>query len=196
MFKAKKKYGIIILDYIVTSNHIHLLVYNDGRSNVISRSMLLVASRTAIDYNKRKKRSGAFWEDNYHATAVGTDEHFLECLLYIDLNMVRAGVVKHPKDWPMSGYNEIIGKQRKRYGLIDKTRLMQLLGIFDYSELQKQYENWVNEKLTSRQQKWEGKWTEALAVGNKEFIEKYQKIIGNKFHHKIYDDGEGSFILK
>lgn len=196
LFKAKKKYGLIILNYIVTSNHIHLLVYNDGQKDVISRSMLLVSSRTAIDYNKRKKRSGAFWEDNYHATAVGTDEHFLECLLYIDLNMVRAGAVKHPQEWPMSGYNEIMDRQKKRYRLIDKTKLMQMLDIFDISELKKQYENWTREKLSLRPQQREEKWTEAFAVGSKEFIENYQKIIGKKLHHKIYDDGKGGYILK
>ncbi len=196
LFKAKKKYGMIILNYIVTKNHIHLLVYDDGRKDVIPRSMLLVASRTAIDYNKRKRRSGAFWEDSYHATAVGTDKHFMECLLYIDLNMVRAGVVKHPKDWPMSGYNEIMGNQKKRYKLIDKTRLMQILGNHDFSDLQKQYENWIKEKLYFKPQQWEEKWTKALAVGSKEFIKKYQKIIEKKFHRKIYNDGEGSFILK
>jgi len=196
LFKAKKKYGLIILNYMVTSNHIHLLVYNEGQRDVISRSLLLVASRTAIDYNKRKTRSGAFWEDNYHATAVGTDEHILECLLYIDLNMLRAGVVDHPKDWPMCGYNEIMGRQKKRYSLIDKPKLMQLLGIEDFSDLQKQYETWIRKKLIFGPQKREEKWTEALAVGSEEFIQKFQKTIGIKLRHKIHDYGERSFILK
>lgn len=196
LFKARKKYGIIILNYTVTSNHIHLLVYNDGRRDIISRSMLLVASRTAINYNKRKDRSGAFWEDNYHATAVETGEHFLECMLYIDLNMVRAGVVQHPKDWPMSGYNEILGEQRKRYCLIDMAWLMQMLGICDLSDLREEYETWIQEKLTFGRLQREKKWTEAIAVGNKEFVENIHTKTGKKLHHKIYNDGNGSFILK
>jgi len=181
---------------MVTSNHIHLLVFNDGQRDVISRSMHLVASRTAIDYNKRKTRSGAFWEDNYHATAVGTDKHILDCLLYIDLNMVRAGVVDHPKDWPMCGYNEIMGRQKKRYSLINKPKLMQLLGIEDFSDLQKQYETWIREKIILGPQNREEKWTEALAVGSEEFIQNFQKTIGIKLRHKIHDYGERSFILK
>jgi hypothetical protein len=28
-------------------------------------------------------------------------------MVYIDLNMVRAGGVNHPSEWPFSGYNEI-----------------------------------------------------------------------------------------
>jgi hypothetical protein len=43
--------------------------------------------------NQRKKRKGAFWEDRYHATAVESNEHLIQrlvYLVYIDLNMVRA----------------------------------------------------------------------------------------------------------
>lgn len=29
----------------------------------------------------------------------------MRCLVYIDLNMVRVGVVKHPSEWEMSGYS-------------------------------------------------------------------------------------------
>ncbi|CAB1080953.1 Transposase and inactivated derivatives [Olavius algarvensis Delta 1 endosymbiont] len=58
--------------------------------------MGLIAGRTAQQYNQRKKRKGAFWQDRYHATAIETGEHLLRCLVYIDLNMVRAGVVDHP----------------------------------------------------------------------------------------------------
>jgi putative transposase len=44
----------------------------------------------------RENRSGAFWEDNYHATAVDELHYLHHCMVYIDLNMVRAGVVNHP----------------------------------------------------------------------------------------------------
>ncbi len=61
--------------------------------------MKLIAGRTAQEYNKRKKRKGAFLEDRYHATAIQTDEHLLKCMLYIDTNMLRARVVKNTLDW-------------------------------------------------------------------------------------------------
>ena len=34
----------------------------------------LPAGRTAQEYNLRKNRKGAFWEDRYHATAVEDDD--------------------------------------------------------------------------------------------------------------------------
>jgi Transposase IS200 like len=79
------------LNYIATSNHIHLLVFDRGEREVIPRSMQLVAGRTGQQYNQRRNRKGAFWEDRYHATAVETNEHLIQCLVYMDLNMVRAG---------------------------------------------------------------------------------------------------------
>ncbi len=68
----------------------------DTSEQVIARSIQLIAGRTAQEYNQRKKRKGAFWEDRYHATAIASDQHFLKCLIYIGMNMVRAGVVQHP----------------------------------------------------------------------------------------------------
>ncbi len=69
--------------------------------------MQLIAGRTAQEYNRRKGQQGAFWEDRYHATAVQADEHLHRCMVYIDLNMVRAGVAKHPEKWKESGFCEI-----------------------------------------------------------------------------------------
>jgi len=90
LFEAKKRFGLSVLNYMVTSNHIHLLVV-DGDTDVISRSLQLIAGRTAQGFNQRKGRKGAFWEDRYHATAIESGQHLLRCLVYIDMNMVRAG---------------------------------------------------------------------------------------------------------
>jgi len=46
LFEAKKRYGLCVLDYIVTSNHIHLLVVEDRQAS-IAKSLQLIASRTA-----------------------------------------------------------------------------------------------------------------------------------------------------
>jgi len=45
----------------------------------------------------RKNRNSAFWEDRYHATAIDSDGHLFQCMKYIELNMVRVGVIDHPK---------------------------------------------------------------------------------------------------
>lgn len=70
LFEAKKRIGLSILDYMVTSNHIHLLVSSGKDQEVILKSIQLIAGRTGQAYNQRKNRQGAFWEDRYHAATV------------------------------------------------------------------------------------------------------------------------------
>jgi putative transposase len=52
VFEAKKRFGLSVLNYRVTSNHIHLLVKDTG-GQVIAQSMQLIAGRTAQEYNQR-----------------------------------------------------------------------------------------------------------------------------------------------
>ena len=135
VFEAKKRFGLSVLNYMVTSNHIHLLVKDTG-ANVIAQSMQLIAGRTAQEYNQRKGRQGAFWEDSYHATAIEVDEHLRRCLVYIDLNMVRAGVVNHPGEWAHSGYREI-QEPPERYAIIDLRGLIALCGFAEMADFQR-----------------------------------------------------------
>ena len=52
-----------MLNYIVTSNHIHLLIRDRGRGE-IARSMQLVAGRTGQEYNRRKGAQYAMTTDS------------------------------------------------------------------------------------------------------------------------------------
>ena len=88
----------------------------------LPKTIQLIAGRTGQEYNQRKNRNGAFWEDRYHATAVEADSHLFQCMVYIDLNMVRAGVIDHPSEWAFCGYNEILNP-RRRYSLMDHDRM-------------------------------------------------------------------------
>jgi putative transposase len=177
LFQAKKRYGLSILNYIVTSNHIHLLVEDNGSRDAIPRSIQLIAGRTGQEYNQRKKRKGAFWQDRYHATAVQSDAHLIKCITYIDLNMVRAGVVNHPQKWIHSGYHEL-QKPKERYGLIDFKALMRLLSLESKNELKKAHNKWIEEELKKPQLGRQSKWTQSIAVGDKSFVEQIKDRLG------------------
>jgi len=71
----------------------------------------------------------------------------IKCIVYIDLNMVRAGVVKHPSEWPYSGYNEIQQPKRKKI-LINYERLKELLGIDSYEHVKTVHKQWVESCLS------------------------------------------------
>ena len=61
LFEAKKRFGLRVLNYVVTSNHIHLLVI-DNDPETIAKSLQLIAGRTGQGFNYRKERKGAFCE--------------------------------------------------------------------------------------------------------------------------------------
>src|SRR5918992_3877858 len=168
VFEAKKRFGLSVLNYMVTSNHVHLLVKDTG-NNVIAQSMQLIAGRTAQEYNQRKGRHGAFWEDRYHATAIEADEHLHRCLVYIDLNMVRAGVVNHPEKWKESGFSEI-EKPPERYAIIDLSSLTALCGFADVRDFQTAHRQWVEQTLESGHTVHDDRWSEAIAVGSLAFV--------------------------
>jgi putative transposase len=177
LFEARKRYGLCVLDYMTTSNHIHLLVRDNGGRDVIPKSIQLIAGRTAQEFNQRKNRKGAFWEDRYHATAVETGKHLIQCLVYMDLNMVRAGVVRHPSEWPFSGYNEIQAP-RTRYGLIDYEELRGLLGFQSMHDCAEAYRGWIDESVKKVRHFRDGKWTESVAVGSRAFVTETKERLG------------------
>ena len=151
----------------------------------------MVAGRTGQEYNQRKDRKGAFWEDRYHATAVEEGEHLLRCLVYIDLNMIRAGVVNHPSMWPFCGYNEI-QKPRKKNVLINYEKLRKLVGIESYDSMRVHYKGWIDEYLGSQEVGRDDKWTSSIAVGSKGYVEKLKSVlIGSDRGRKVKEAGEG-----
>jgi len=194
LFEAKKRYGLCILNYVVTSNHIHLLVKDSG-NNAIVRSMQLVEGRVAQEYNQRKKRKGAFWEDRYHATVIAADEHLSRCLTYIDLNMVRAGVVEHPMDWDASGYAELFSS-RQRYNLIDRKSLQKTLGIDNLEQLRAERLLWVEDALRTSSMNRDSRWSEGVAVGRESFVKKVKADLEVGPHGPKVRCCDGDFILK
>ena len=157
--------------------------------------MQLIAGRTGQEYNQRKDRNGAFWEDRYHATAVQTNEHLIKCITYIDLNMVRAGVVKHPQKWNHSGYNEI-QKPRQRYGIIDFKSLIALLQIVNYVDLKEAHGKWIEEALKKPMVVRDSKWTQSIAVGDKSFVEQIKQRLGIRAKGRKIHGSEDEYQLR
>jgi putative transposase len=179
LYQATKRYGLCVLNYMVTSNHVHLLVKDSGYE-VIPRSMQLVAGRTAQAYNQRKSRKGAFWEDRYHATAVESGDHLARCLVYIDLNMVRAGTTQHPEEWRHCGYHEI-QQQSFRYPIIDHAALLDSLGFESIEFLQTTHRHWVDGEIgRENSRRRDPRWSESIAIGRQHYVDEFKRKLGHR----------------
>jgi putative transposase len=73
-----------------------------------------VKERFSRWFNKRHSRRGTLWMDRFKSVLVeGQGEALRTMAAYIDLNPVRADLVKDPKDYRWCGYAEALGGTRK-----------------------------------------------------------------------------------
>jgi putative transposase len=184
--EASRRFGLCVLNYITTSNHIHLLVEDKGLGE-IAQAMQLIAGRMGQEFNVRNARSGPFWQDRYHATAVESGIHLARCVVYIDRNMVRANEVTDPSQWRHCGFHEIrmIGAQDK---IIDRDRLTTLLGLGELRELREAHVSWHESNLAECGGARDPAWSEALAVGSPDFVKRFKVFLGVKGHRSIVSD--------
>lgn len=165
-----KRYRVPVYGYCITSNHVHLVVHVDDPERV-GLLMHLAAGAFAQHLNGRKGLEGSVWEHPYQCTIIQDGQHLIRCLRYVDLNMVRAGVVEHPSQWRWCGYDELVG-QRERYRLLDFDRLLESLGVSSLAEYRLIQEQGIEEAIQRRALKRQAAWTESLAVGNQQFVER------------------------
>jgi putative transposase len=185
---ASRQFGVSLLNYCLTSNHTHNIAL-ESKPGGISRMMQKLEGDFAGYFNRRKDRSGAFWEDRYHCTMVEDGEHLWNCLEYVDLNMVRAGVVSHPADWPWCGYRELVGK-KTRYRLLDMDRLLAWLGNNDVESFVEEYRARIEHAVTARRLAREKRWTESIAVGSQAYVRKIAAAVRRERLRPRFEEGE------
>ena len=80
-----------------------------------------IKQRISQWYNRRNDRLGPLWEDRFKSVLVQGQPGVLATVAaYIDLNAVRAGIVKDPRDWRWCGYAEAAAAQcRSRDGVYE-----------------------------------------------------------------------------
>jgi len=169
--EALRRFDVSSLSYAITSNHTHLILTSQ-KPTQISRMMQFLEGKFAEYYNGRKRRSGAFWEDRFHCTMIEDGAHLFSCMVYIDLNMVRAGVVKHPEEWEWCGYQELTG-QRKRFRVMDHDLLRQVLGPLAADFVQR-YTSEIASAIAGGRLNRQSWWTESIAVGSQKYVQEIE----------------------
>ena len=89
--------------YVLMSNHLHLLV-TPATAEGVPRMMQALGRGYVRHFNRRHHRSGTLFEGRYRSTVIEAERYLLACMVYIDLNPVRAGMVQQPQDYAWSSY--------------------------------------------------------------------------------------------
>jgi len=94
------KCGVEIWAYCLMPNHIHLMAVPKS-SDKLARAIGEAHRRYTRMINFRKKWRGCLWQGRFSSCALD-ESHTLECTRYIEMNPVRAKLVKKPDNWQWS----------------------------------------------------------------------------------------------
>ena len=90
--------------YALMTNHVHLLI-TPSTPDGVSRVMCDLGRDFVRTFNRNYQRTGTLWEGRFKSSLVDTNRYCLTCYRYIELNPVRAGMVRHPADYRWSSYH-------------------------------------------------------------------------------------------
>lgn len=108
-----RKHHVALHGYVLMSNHFHLLATPETTEG-IPQMMQAVGRRYVRNFNLRHARTGTLWEGRYKSTLIQAERYLLACMVYMDLNPVRAGMVADPAEYPWTSYHHYIGRRTDR----------------------------------------------------------------------------------
>ena len=101
--EAAERYEVDIHAWAFMTNHVHLLV-TPNQEAAVSAMMQYLGRFYVRFFNLTYNRTGTLWEGRYHACLIQSEAYLLTCQRYIELNPVRADIVKDPADFKWSSY--------------------------------------------------------------------------------------------
>jgi len=185
--EGARRHGVPIYNYCITSNHVHVIAHVDD-PEAVSAMMQLASATVARHWNRLKEHEGSFWEHPFKCTIVQSGQHLLNCMRYVSMNMVRAGVTGQPSEWRWCGDDELMAR-RSRYRLLALDRMLESLEIHSMDAFQRVYGEGIDELLARRRSSREAVWTESLAVGDRTFVERVATNFGQR-RRFTYSDAE------
>lgn len=177
LYEAAEEYGCGVHSYVLMTNHVHLLV-TPREADSLPRTMQSLGRRYVRHVNRLYGRTGTLWEGCYRAAPIDSDEYFFSCCRYIELNPVRAGMVRHPREYAWSSY--CAHAEGKRDPLASEPAIFRRLGT-TAAERQRAYRNLFKDPLEQSfvdglRTATSGGWP----LGNNRFKQKIAKALGRR----------------
>ena len=103
LFESCERYDASVHAYVCMTNHVHILMTPWDESSA-SKAMQRLGASYAAGINAIYERSGSLWEGRFKSSLVDSERYVLACYRYIELNPVRAGMVRQPSEYRWSSY--------------------------------------------------------------------------------------------
>jgi putative transposase len=105
----KSELGCKVYAYCLMTNHVHLVIDPGSCPSSLATLMKRLAGSQTLYFNARFKRSGSLWEGRFRSAPIENDRYLIACCRYVELNPVRAGIIKDPAEYQWSSYRSKIG---------------------------------------------------------------------------------------
>lgn len=134
------KLEVAVHSFVLMTNHVHLLL-TPKEGDGVSRLMQSLGRYYVRYINQKYQRSGTLWEGRYKSTLIDSEQYLMTVSRYIELNPVRAKMVKQPSEYPWSSFRKnALGTPIKlvtphevyqSLAKTDKTRQKRYLALFE-----------------------------------------------------------------
>ena len=186
--KYKERYQYKLYHYVLMTNHVHL-VMEATEGGALSQIMKGINLSYAQHYKDRYKHTGHFWQDRFKSIMISKDEYLLACGSYVELNPVRAGMVKDPKEYRWSSYRANAYGQRDE--LLDDHVIYSKL--FQDREVRLEYRKFVHQMM-EKKEAMRGEMNRRAVYGSWPFIQEVNKRF--KIDALIKEPGRPRIIAK
>lgn len=167
--------GCAVHAYVMMTNHIHLLVTPTTESS-IAQLMRRLGQRYTQYINRTYKRSGTLWENRFRSSVISQDDYLIVCQKYIELNPVRAGMVKEPAEYLWSSYR--INAYGEKSGLVTPHPLIANLGNTMQQRLTAYRDLFQDELPSGTTNELRRATNGNFAFGNERFCKKLAEYLG------------------
>lgn len=133
--RYKEKFKIEIYAYCMMTNHVHMLIYDNGQD--ISKFMQGLSLSYAIYFNKKYDRCGHVFQGRFTSVMVRSDEYFIHVSKYIHLNPVKANIVEDAIQYNWSSF-KIYMENRDKREIVSTERILKYFSD-EYSEARRLY---------------------------------------------------------
>lgn len=165
------RFDVAIHAYVLMDNHFHLLL-TPNSADSLPKMMQAVGRKYVRYFNDTHQRSGTLWEGRYKSALVQTERYLMACMVYLDLNPVRAGIVSRPQDFVWSSHAHYAGIRNDR--LVTPHALVWELGNTPFDR-ESRYRDLVQSGVTDEQRVTLGQAvTNGWVVGDKRFVAQLQ----------------------
>jgi len=173
--RFKEKYSFKLYHYVLMNNHFHLLLETTGEGT-ISRIMQGITLAHTRYFNHKYRSVGHTWQGRFKSPIIERDTYLLECARYIELNPVRAGLVKNPAEYKWSSYRYYAFGENNE--LVDEDPLYRTFGS-NVALRQRRYQEFVNEGISEEVlSKIRASLERGDILGSSGFVEKFKHKLG------------------